>query len=164
MNQKLSDWASIAEIASGIAVVVTLVVLIAGINENADMTRALVFDRNIDGINEVRSYLVQDRELAELMIVYFDGTGFQDLARADQARVRFYLQMVFGAYEKAYFASQYGVMGEAEWARFEAAVCRQLVRLDEQPDIRRNIVTTVTAEFIEQMDRACKAGEYTNRD
>ena len=40
MNQKLSDWASLAEIISGVAVVVSLVVLIAEIRGNTDEVRA----------------------------------------------------------------------------------------------------------------------------
>ena len=40
MKQKLSEWASIAEIVSGIAVVITLVFLIFGIRENTEVTRA----------------------------------------------------------------------------------------------------------------------------
>ena len=37
MNKKLSDWASIAEIVSGIAIVVTIVVLIVEVRSNSGM-------------------------------------------------------------------------------------------------------------------------------
>ncbi len=40
MNQKLSDWASIAEIVSGVAIVVTLIVLILQVQGNTDELRA----------------------------------------------------------------------------------------------------------------------------
>ena len=39
-NQKLSDWASIAEIVSGLAVVVTLIFLIVEVNGNTEATLA----------------------------------------------------------------------------------------------------------------------------
>lgn len=39
MNQKLAAWASIAEIVSGVAVVVTLVILIAEIRDNTRFLR-----------------------------------------------------------------------------------------------------------------------------
>jgi len=40
MNQKLSDWASMAEIASAIAVVVTLVLVLVELRENTEAVRA----------------------------------------------------------------------------------------------------------------------------
>ncbi len=40
MNQKLSDWASAAEIIASIAVVITLIILILGIRENTEVVRA----------------------------------------------------------------------------------------------------------------------------
>jgi hypothetical protein len=49
---KLSDWAGIAEIFSGIAVVVTLVFLIIGIRENTEVTRAATYADLLDGLNE----------------------------------------------------------------------------------------------------------------
>jgi hypothetical protein len=39
MNKKLSDWASIAEIVSGVAAEIALIFLIVGIRSNSEMTR-----------------------------------------------------------------------------------------------------------------------------
>ena len=73
MKLKISELASFAEILSGIAVVTTLVILIIGIRENTDMTRALAYDRVIEGLNSVRGYVVQDPELADIYVAYSDG-------------------------------------------------------------------------------------------
>lgn len=51
---KLSGWASIAEIISGTAVLITLVFLVFGIRENTEITRAAAYDRNIDSLNQWR--------------------------------------------------------------------------------------------------------------
>ena len=46
MNQKLADWASIAEIISGIAVVVTLIVLIVEVRDNTEVLRVSAYNDN----------------------------------------------------------------------------------------------------------------------
>lgn len=43
MNQKLSNWASIAEILSGIAVVISLILLLFEVQGNSEAVRAATF-------------------------------------------------------------------------------------------------------------------------
>jgi len=66
MNQRLSNWASISEIASGIGVIVTLIFLIAGIRDNTEITRSAAFDRNMESINQFRLELAKDSELTRI--------------------------------------------------------------------------------------------------
>jgi hypothetical protein len=44
MAVKLSDWANVAEVVSGVAVVITLIFLILSIRENTEITRAAAYD------------------------------------------------------------------------------------------------------------------------
>ena len=80
MNQKLSDWASIAEIVSGIAVVITLVFLVLGIRENTEVMRATSFASSIDTLNEFTASVVTDSELRQLWLAHNsrDGATFTD--------------------------------------------------------------------------------------
>jgi len=64
MNQKLSDLASLAEIVSGVAVVVTLVFLVIGIRDNADVTRFSVYSDLLNEINENERARINNPELA----------------------------------------------------------------------------------------------------
>ena len=163
---KLSDWASIAEIASGIAVVVTLIILIVGVNENTDVTRALVYDSSIGRINETRNNIVRDPEIARLVALFLDrdAEGFETLDRAEVLRLSTQLQMAFGAYETAYLAREYGVMGESEWARFISGACRQVTRLEDFPELWRPIRATLTDEFRGELETVCRNENDTVSD
>ena len=66
MNQKLSNWASIAEIIAAIGVIVTLIFLIVGIRENTEITRVTAFDRNMESVNQWRLEMAKDPELARI--------------------------------------------------------------------------------------------------
>ena len=71
MNPKLSDWASVAEIASGLVVVVTLLVLIISIRENTDMIRATTYSQSINALNQWRDSISESREAAELWRAFY---------------------------------------------------------------------------------------------
>jgi hypothetical protein len=151
---KLSEWASIAEILAAIAVVATLVILIIGVRANTDMTRALVYDRVIEGLNSVRGYVVQDPEMAEIYTAYAAGDT-SNLTAAERQRLFLLVNMIFGNYEKSYFAYRYGVMGPTEWTRYEVQICVQLDRVNRSEEHRAEVSSVVTAEFMDYADRLC---------
>ena len=122
MNQKLSDLASIAEIVSGIAVVVTLIFLVLGIRDNTTITQVSVYSNIIDSVNEIQQSLYEDPELSRLYDAYVDQKT-SSLAEVDQRRVARIAQSILRVYEKAYFGREYGVVGDAEWRRTQGAIC-----------------------------------------
>ena len=130
MNQKLSDWASIAEIVAGVAVIVTLVVLILGVRENTDVTRASVYANTIDSINELESNVLSDPELSRLWRAFITiRRDVDQITESDADRIVIMITILFRNYEKAYYTRQYGLLGEAEWARFERAICMNFERM-----------------------------------
>lgn len=154
---KLSDWASIAEIASGIAVVVTLVFLVVGINENTNMTRASVYERTLGRLNEIESRIVTDPEINRLYDNYMGSASNPgSLEGADMSLIDSFLVMHFRVYDTAFFSQQYGLMGDSEWSRFERAICQGHARakLLERLDLLRNLVSD---KFWNYMTRACDA-------
>lgn len=157
MKLRLSDWASVAEIVSGIAVVVSLIFLIVGIRENTAVMRAAAYDRNIDALNATRVQIVSDDEHARLWLAYEAGEASK-LEGIDRLQLNTTINMVFGNYEKAYFNHKYGVLGESEFTRYERQICINLERLNQLPDLKADLATVVTEEFLEYSERLCGTG------
>ncbi len=157
MNRKLSDWASTAEIVSGVAVVVTLIFLILGIRENTAVTRAAAFDRNIDSINQISIALAQDEELSRLFQYYQEEhLDIDELSNQEWFRVRAIVRSVLRIYETAYYSKKYGTLGSSEWSRFERQICRHRGRMDTA---RWNDVESVlTDEFASYVEESCRGG------
>ena len=148
MSQKLSSWASIAEIGSGIAVVVTLIFLIIGIQENTSVTRASVYASSLDSLNEFESTILTDPELSRIYVAYLNNTG--DLDSGDADRLNLIVAILFRIYEKAYYSEQYELMGEEEWGRFERLICVNYARAEAagQAGIIRDLMTEDFMGFI----------------
>jgi hypothetical protein len=155
MNQKLSDWASIAEIASGIAVVVSLIFLIVGIRENTEITRAAAYERSVDSFNEWRMWLSSDDELRRGYETWFAGHG-DDLDEDILRRVGWAVNVVWAIYEKSYFANQAGTFGTSEWIRMQGAICGTYGRLSD--DWRNQMIgQRSTGDFAEYVRDTCTA-------
>ena len=131
---KLSDWASVAEIVSSLAVVITLVFLLVGIRENTEITRAAAYDRNIDSVNEVRGWIANNPDLATLYRAFLND----ETAEIEEPRIiqlNLLMNSIFGIFEKAYFAFQYGHIGQSEWSRFDKQICIQYSHMVSGPPI-----------------------------
>lgn len=156
MKSKLSEWASIAEIVSSLAVVVTLVILVLGIRENTEVTRASAFDRNMESLNQFRLEIAKDPDLTRLWYSQFDLPGFFEdddpQARSDTARLSLISQTLWGILEKTYYAHQYGLIGEDEWARFEVGICaaKEAQEWDEWERLVSFVLSPRFIEFVEQ--------------
>ena len=154
MNQKLSDWASITEIVSGIAVVITLIVLVVGIRENTEVTRASAYEDSINSMNDFRTRIIDDREIAGLWSANQAG-DLEGLDQPDQSRVGQLILMLFGIYEKSFYSQQYGVIGLSEWSRFEYQICRQYARVASSPFLVQNLEVAMTQEFLAYIYSSC---------
>ena len=127
MNQKLSDWASIAEIVSGLAVVVTLVILIIGIRENTNITRMSMYADQMAVFNDLTRDAYRDEQLTAIL----DAFLMEDLSTLelmDIKRLENAVWYVFRNYESAYIAHEAGYYGEDEWERMERHACLNFER------------------------------------
>jgi hypothetical protein len=161
MNLKLSDWANIASIASGIVVIVTLVFLIIGIRENTAVVRASTFERSADRLIELRSQMVNDPELARMFQAYLDRRP-EYIEGIDAVRFRQLIINQYQIYEQAYLARQYGLLGDTEWRRFERQICLQHPRLGMFPYISEALMTVMTEEFMAYMEASCGTADATS--
>lgn len=155
MKLKLQDCANIADIMSGIAIVITLIFLILGVRENTEITRASAYDRNMDSLNSVRALLVSEPTMAENFQVV-DRGEWKSLPADEQLRVRVLLEMFFAVYEKAYFAKKYGQIGESEWTRFQRQICIFDSRIARNDGLTEWMQIVVTAEFFDYIRESCK--------
>lgn len=153
MKLKLSDWSSVAEVVSGIAVVITLIFLILGVRENTDVTRADVYTKNMDSLNGWRQMILENPDLGEVYGAY--SRGDVEAAQSNPQTISLLVDSLFGVYEQAYFAYKYGVMGRTEWERYARSICRQLDRADRFPRLRGEIENVTTEEFSEYLDVLC---------
>jgi hypothetical protein len=153
LKRSLNAWVSVAEIVSGVAVVVTLIFLIFGIRENTNVTRASAYQSSIDGLISFESLISQDAELSEIWFTYIiDGAeavdGLQELQRR---RLNLLITQLFRNYEKAYFAERYDLLGKSEWDRYERSVCLHYDRAQSIGVLQfvRGVTSDVFAEFLE---------------
>lgn len=152
---KLSDWASMAEIVSGIAVVVTLAFLISGIRENTAITRAEMYSSHLESFNEMGRDIYRDAELTRLHDAWLSG----DIASLNAQDIRRLARIVvnsFRTYEMAFYSQRYGLYGPDEWGRMERLICLNYQR-GLGTDIESMVAETMTREFNEYTQVNCSA-------
>ena len=110
----------------------------------------------MDSLNYVRNVLVTDPEMLEAWQNFTKDPS--TLEESEYLRVQFFMQMLFGVYEKSYFAIRYDLLGESEWSRYEAQICIQLAYVAASPRALANLRTVVTPEFMKYMESECHIG------
>jgi len=154
MSQKLSNWASIAEIISGVAVVITLVFLVIGIRDNTAVTRAAMYQSSIGQIIDFRYQVLNDREVAKLFRAFMNGEQLE-LDAIDATRQNQLILNAFQIYEQAYFAKESNLLGAAEWRRFERVICQFSARIATSPSWLRSVEELMTEEFMGFVAATC---------
>jgi hypothetical protein len=118
---KLQDFAHWAEITASAAVIISLVVLIFEIRESTDTIRRASYESLLHSLREWRQDLATNSEFYRLY--YAQMNTEVELDGEDLERVRTYLQALWLIYEQAYWANEYGDLGQAEWERFHSWIC-----------------------------------------
>jgi hypothetical protein len=153
MKNRLSDWSDIAQIVSGVAVVITLIFLVVGINKNTEIARATAYDSQIDSLNEIRKSLIQDPDLMLAWQAYRQGT-IEDLNELDRIRLEYQVNILWASYEKAFYAFNYGIIGAPEWTRFERLICDNVGRL-KASGLDEAVRPQLTAKFLGYVEDVC---------
>ena len=125
MKLSLSEWASIAEIVSGFAVVATLIMLFAGISENTEVTRASMYANGIESLNQLNHTIASDPDLSRMWSAFHDQrTG--ELTDAEKDRLETVIVSMFRTYDTAFSMSRYNLLGDNERERFERQICANM--------------------------------------
>jgi len=153
MSKALSNWASFAEIVSGVAVIITLGLLIIGIRENTETTRAAMFASSIESINALERSIMLDADVSEIYAAYVDGHT-SELKSAERNRLRLLIANYFRSYDIAYSMRKYGLFGENEWNRFERAICTSY-KVASDAGYSELISRLTTQEFMDYVRSSC---------
>lgn len=70
MSQRLSNWASVAEIRASIAVLITLALLIHDVRENTKTTRAATYASTLDSLNEFQGIIFTNENALRVWDAY----------------------------------------------------------------------------------------------
>ena len=112
VNEKLQRFALIAEIASGIAVLATLVILIVSIQRNTEITRAMMFADLSSG--EIESMALADSELNEIYEAWLQSRT-SELTEEQKRRVFRISVLVATRYDTVFTMRNSGLLGPNEW-------------------------------------------------
>lgn len=123
-NERLQKWTLAAELISGIAVLVTIIILVFEIRSNTTAIKRSSYDGVIEGLVEWRQTAIMDEQLNRI----FTAPRGVELTDQEQATLDLWLQSLYLIHERAFWAYEYGQMGEAEWDRFERNICGSIPR------------------------------------
>jgi hypothetical protein len=156
---KLQRWALGAEVISGIAVVVTLIFLVVEMRENTNAIQAQTYQELMRDINRWRSS-IRDLE-REGLFVRIAEQGSEGVSEGEYLEVRLVFLELWGIYETAFFANERGILGPAEWARFDFMICRERTSISGEyfaSEVRGlpSFEATLTPTFSEYVRDHCK--------
>jgi hypothetical protein len=156
MKLRLPDYANIAEVVAGVAVVVTLVFLIQSIRENTAAMRANSYEVLLSDVNDLGLIVAQDPELSRIWARY-QSEDIDPLTEDHRFRLLLLLRATFRNYEKAYFAFQYGTLGSSEYTRFDETSCGHMSRMTR--DLWTGVKDVLTDEYRGYVELLCGTGD-----
>lgn len=145
----------IGEIVSMVAIVVTLIFLILEVRENTAAIRTNSFGESVTMLNDWRLQQAANPELAGLYSNYLIQTPL-NLDQTQRQQLLFILATQWTIYDSAYFAQQYGTLGQSEWTRFQQQICLQH-RLTTFHGFWQPLTNMITPEFQAFFEAECKA-------
>lgn len=123
MNQKLSDWANIAEIVSAVAIVVSLIFVGMEIRRNTEAEYLSSYDRLLADTANFRMTLATNRETLEAFTAFREGIDSESTDPIFRLMGLHAATVSVQIMERAYFARMYGRLGDAEWGRYQTIMC-----------------------------------------
>jgi len=146
MKEKLQEYALIAEITSGIAIVVTLIILVFELQRNTVAIERATFNEITQSIIEWRRDLALDADVRETMRRY---QAREELSPDQKAILGGLGRNLYTNLERAFWAREYNQIGESEWARFQSSICGNVVTFWDD-----SVPQYYTREFVEYV-RSC---------
>ena len=136
LRMKLQKWALVAEIISGVAVAVTLVVLVIGVKENTAALRATAAATSRDSLSSFSDLmLVLGTDRLELLARSVDAAAqLKDFTDTEQMWIEAFQRSFFRRVEAQYFQFRNGLMDEDAWQ-----TVRHRVLVNTYPPVHREI-------------------------
>ncbi len=156
-NKQLRKWALGAEIMSAVAVVVTIGFLAFQMMDNTNALQAQTYQELMRDLND-RRLAVASPEYSTIDEKYWRD-GMASLTYAEKRYFRIVAGYLWGIYESAFFANERGILGPAEWGRFQSSVCRRFERDREMWDSATEKISPISevlsAEFSDYVQNTC---------
>ncbi len=137
-NQRLSDWASAAEIIGSVAIVVTLIVLIFEMRGNTDEMRAATLANLAARTQAFPLAVATNPQVANLWARIEAG---EELSPSDEAQIKGVVVIALKLEEKSFIARRDGRLDEEVWrtrAAFALLVLRHQSLRDYWKQMRLN--------------------------
>lgn len=115
---ELQDLANLAQLISGVAVIVSLFYLAIQVRQNTASMRTENFGRALDRVSAMQSLLFEHGTLARLQ-----SRGVLDpstLTREERLQFTWWLTEAFGAFEFMFHQAQSGALPDEVWSRWSA--------------------------------------------
>lgn len=112
----LKNWAAIAEIVGTVAIIVSLVFVVHGLNQNTKALQVANLNQIYDRIDSVNSDLVSSPELASLYVKEVFGV---DGLTAEEAQFAILMRRDLNQWEQFWFWNRDGVIGQAVWEEWD---------------------------------------------
>jgi hypothetical protein len=101
-------------------------------------------------LNDAIRPVYEDAEMTPLWIASQTGR-IDELTETERGRVRQVIIAMFRLYDSAYYSYEYSTLGEEEWSRIEAQICRQRSFMNDLTwTAIRNTISDAFNEFIEE--------------
>ncbi|GJM12416.1 MAG: hypothetical protein DHS20C12_08190 [Pseudohongiella sp.] len=119
-SEKLGNLALIAEIAGGLAVIITLIILVVEVQGNTSAIQRATYDDISKSISEWRGNQFFNPEIRTVILKLNDG---EQLSKDEDAIYQAVGRNLYSIYERAFWANDGGQVGDSEWARIERMLC-----------------------------------------
>jgi len=144
-----------AEVISGVAIVVTLVVLILEVRSNTDLSRLTAYQTVTKDFDEWRREVSGDPEKLELFVRYTQGL-YPDPESPEYTKLYMIVLNAWSGQERAYFAYQAGILGEDEWERIHRAECGELRYFSTNESFHADLFFRLTDAYRAHLESTCE--------
>ena len=150
MNQKLSDWASIADVVAGTAVVISLVILIVEVRSNTDAVVASNRQWTASRIEQIALTIATDPVLADLLV-----SDPNEVSVADRNRIAAFYTAILRSTEETFLQYSEGRLDEEYFSNRLRSMLVFLQSPQGQVNWQRRKDTNVLdRRFIDRVDEA----------
>jgi hypothetical protein len=152
-NEKLQNWALIAEIVGGIAIVMSLIFVGLGVRQTVDETalntqsiRASADQDLILQISEVNAILIENPELSRVRRVALDGGDLDSVTDIDLFNS--YARLIVRHTDMAYYQYSSGLLDEDRFRSISAPLGAEIFSNKYGINVWNNMSRGFTADFV----------------
>jgi hypothetical protein len=144
-NRELKKWALIAEIIGGVAVIVTLVVLVFEVRNNSEVVQSSSFTTISGYLVDHAAMLASDGELTR---IYREGNDdMSSLSSEEAGRYNWIMMSITRRIESAYILFQSGNLTDNQFAGFRG-ICRGVIYQNPWFERQTSVFTSAFVEFV----------------